>query len=301
MQKYKFNVSGFRRKQLVGHISEILNKPIQYNGVPDFSYDCGEYHIDKQGTVTGEWNLNLFAGLAERGFEPEPSKTFHLITPRGTLLMQERFDTAEEAEAAGYGNYFHHEGRDVYVKTAPDGANEHCKFFALVGEPFAPEDEVPAEDNTGRLTIEVPVLGFTPQHIENLNLMVESKAPLLKKAIGIDELPINMGLDTLQFPWFPSEPAENTECWVQFIHALCETAREKKRVTAKPQESYENEAFTMRVWLINLGLVGKEYSKIRRLLGSGLSGNSAWRFGKPEKAKPEDAPAPVTTEEPPVG
>jgi len=228
MQEFRFNVSGFRRKQLVGHISEILNKPLKYNGVPDFSYDCGNYHIDQAGTVTGDWDLNLFTGLAERGFEPE-------ITP---ITAQEESADSQYQEPAG------------------------------------------------RLTIEVPVLGFTLQHIENLNRMVESKAPLLKKALGIDELPITMRLDAIQFPWFPAEPSENAAYYVQFIYALCETAKEKKRVTAKPQEFYENEAFSMRVWLVNLGLVGREFSQIRRLLGSGLSGNSAWRYGKPEKATP---------------
>ena len=101
MQKFNFNVSGNRRKQLVGAISEILNQPIKYMGAPGFQYQVADYTIDKAGVVTGEYDLNLFVGLAERGFEPEPSKTFHLITPRGTLLIQERFDTADEAETAG--------------------------------------------------------------------------------------------------------------------------------------------------------------------------------------------------------
>jgi len=289
-KEYKFGVTGQERKRLVGAISEILNAPMKYLGAPTFAYEVGSYHIDKAGMVTGEYDLNLFVGLAERGIEPEPSKTFHLITPRGTLLIQERFDTAEEAEAAGYGMYFHHEGRDVYVKVAPDGMSEHSKHFAVVGAPFAPEAETQVEDaDTDRLTLEVPVLGFNPLHIENLTKMVLAKEALLKKALDVDELPIRIGPDTLQFPWFPSEPAENADCYAQFIHALCETAKQKKRVTAKPQDFYENEAFSMRVWLIGLGLVGKEYSKIRRLLGSGFSGNSAWRFGRPDKAKSETA------------
>jgi hypothetical protein len=91
-----------------------------------------------------------------------------------------------------------------------------------------------------------------------------------------------MGLDSIQFPWFPAEPTENADHWIQFIHALCETAKEKKRVTAKAQESFENEKFAMRVWLIGLGLIGKEYGQIRKLLAANLSGDSSWRFGKPE-------------------
>jgi hypothetical protein len=141
-------------------------------------------------------------------------------------------------------------------------------------------------------------LGFTPEQIDNLTKMVLAKEALLKKALGVEELPIRMGLDALQFPWFPAEPAENAAYWVQFIYALCETAKAKKRVTARPQETFENEKFSMRVWLIGLGLVGKEFGKIRALLGANLSGDSGWRYGKPEKSPvPAEAPAPEEVEE----
>lgn len=39
----------------------------------------------------------------------------------------------------------------------------------------------------------------------------------------------------------------------------------------------------MRVWLIGLGMVGAEYGAARKLLCKNLSGDTAWRYGKPEK------------------
>jgi hypothetical protein len=142
--EFKFNVTGQERKSLVGAISEILNTPTHYNGAPTFSYTVGEYHIDKEGTVTGEWDLRLMVGLESRGFEYEPSKTFHLITPRGTLLIQKQFLTAEDAQAEGYDMYFSHQGRGIFTK--PSGTSEHGKYFAVVGEPFKQEE--PAEEPT---------------------------------------------------------------------------------------------------------------------------------------------------------
>ena len=175
MSEYKFKVTGQERKSFVGAISELTNSPLKYLGAPTFAYEVGGYHIDKVGTVTGEYDLNLFAGLAKRGYEPEPGKTFHLITPRGTLLIQERFDTAAEAEEAGYSNYFHHKGREIYIKTNPDGATEHSKLFALVGAPFAPETpaEEPTEEPVDFLTIEIPLDGFNPESLDNLVKLVE--------------------------------------------------------------------------------------------------------------------------------
>ena len=169
-------------------------------------------------------------------------------------------------------------------------------------EVTVPEAEAPTEADTGRLTIEVPVLGFTPEHIENLNKMVLAKESLLKKVLGIDELPIRMGLDTIQFPWFPAEPTENAAYYVQFIHALCETAREKKRVTAKAKDlNGTSEKFAMRVFLINLGLIGSEYKNCRALMTQGLTGNASFADDAKYKAMQESrrkaAPALVTAEE----
>jgi len=95
----KFNPT--TRKALVKAIADILATPAKYLGMPSVAYQIGpDYHLAKDGTLTGPDSLNLMVGLAECGFEPEPDRTFYLITPRGPLLCQERYDTAAEAEAA---------------------------------------------------------------------------------------------------------------------------------------------------------------------------------------------------------
>jgi hypothetical protein len=218
MGEYRFGVKGKKRKELVSAISEILETPAKYLGVPTCNYQVGDYYIDREGTVTGEFNLTLFAALEQRGFEYEPSKTFHLITPRGTFLIQERFDTAEEANAAGYGNYFHHEGRDVYTK--PTGNGEHCKYFAVVGAPFEKvvktpetraelEAEPTSEPETDNICIELPLNGFTPETIDNLCKMVTAKEPLIKKALGVETLPIKVLENSIAFAWFNADHSEN--------------------------------------------------------------------------------------------
>ncbi len=225
MQEFKFNVTGADRKKLAGAISEILNTPMNYLGAPTFSYSIGDYSIDKNGSVTGEYNQTLFTELAGRGFEPETA-------------------TTEESQ--------------------PD-----------------------------RLAIEMPLDGFTPDSIENLCKMVKAKENLLMAALGADDLPIQVLEDRIRFPWFPlTDDAERVNAYAQLISALCTTAKEKKRVTAKAQGGFENEKFAMRVWLIGLGCVGAEYKYLRKIMGEFLGGNSAWRHGKPEQAIPTvEAPA----------
>jgi hypothetical protein len=68
--------------------------------------------------------------------------------------------------------------------------------------------------------------------------------------------------------------------YAQFIAALCKTAKAKQRVTAKAHEDYSNPKFSMRCWLISLGLSGEEFKQTRKLLLRNLSGNSAFSKGK---------------------
>lgn len=293
MQNFNFHVSGQRRKELVSAISEILNQPVKYLGMPSAAYEVGNYSIGKTGTVTGEYNLNLFVGLAERGFEPEKGKTFHLVTPRGTLLIQDRFTTEDEARATGYGHYFDHETDGIWRQVWSKSDENHHTEFAVVGEPLTePVQEILAEETAepNRLVMEYPLEDFTQESLDNLTKMVLAKEPLLKKALVAKELSIQVLDDRVCFPWFQLSGDESeVPAYTQFIAALCETAKEKKRITAKaPNSGFENERFSMRVWLMGLGLVGTEYKTARKLLMCNLSGDSGWRYGKPEAATAAD-------------
>ena len=249
MSEYRFGVKGQERKALVGAISEILNTPVNYLGAPTFAYEVGNYTIDKEGTVTGEYDPILFAGLAERGYEPE-------------IVTEPDSDQVEES----------------------------------AGDTSAAEDTLPANSPAENvLTIEVPIAGFTPKKLDILRRLIDSKAPLIKTALGVEELPIQVGKDRIGFPWFRGGlDADSINAYAQFCAALADTAKRKSRVTAQPQDVYENPAFTMRVWLIGLGLVGPEFTLIRKLMVSCQSGCSSWRYGKPVKAAEKAAPAPET-------
>ena len=246
MQEFKFSVTGAQRKELVTAISEILNTPTNYLGAPSFSYEIGDYTVDKEGTVSGKYKLGLFTGLEQKGFTYEVPETYYLITP--------------------------------------NGESEHGKHFAVVGVPFEVEETTTQEALPERLTIEIPIEGFTQDSIENLHKMVKAIEYLLMAALGVNDLPIQVLEDRICFPWFLlTEDSKRTNAYAQLISALCKTAKEKKRVTVKAQDGFENEKFTMRIWLIGLGCVGAEYKYLRKIMGEFLGGNSAFRYGKPEK------------------
>ncbi|WP_418790925.1 virulence protein [Phosphitispora sp. TUW77] len=134
------------------------------------------------------------------------------------------------------------------------------------------------------LTIEMPLEGFTEESLSNLEKLIASKAKLIQRAIGAESLPIERTESTLKFPWFKL-PVDSDEvaAYSRFVGALCAAAKEQKRVTAREKE-VDNEKFAFRVFLIRLGFVGDEYKTARKILLRSLSGNSAFKNGRPEKA-----------------
>ena len=135
----------------------------------------------------------------------------------------------------------------------------------------------------------MPLDGFDQTKIDNLNKMVTAKAPLLQASLGVKNLPIKQTETSLLFPWFRGEiNAENTAAYSTLISLLCKTAIEKKRVTAKAPETFDNEKFAMRVFLINLGLIGLEYKKCRALMMQNLTGNASFADESKYKAMQEN-------------
>jgi predicted transcriptional regulator len=160
--------------------------------------------------------------------------------------------------------------------------DENIETEEISGE-NAPEAEEPIETDTiDRLTIEYPLTNFSPEKLDNLIKLVESKGALIKQVLEIEERPIKVLNDRIAFPWFSADAdGSNVNAYAQFISALCETAIKKRRVSAKPQAAHDNPRFQMRIFLVSLGLIGGEFDHCRKLMMRGLPGDSGHRFGKP--------------------
>ena len=147
--------------------------------------------------------------------------------------------------------------------------------------PYGDDDIPDFEDlqmtESETLTIEMPLEGFTEENMSNLEKLIASKASLIKKALGVDALPIERTETTLRFPWFTFDTSgEDVSAYSRFIGALYDAAKKQQRVTAK-EHPVENEKFAFRVFLIRLGFVGDDYKSARKILLRSLSGNSAFK------------------------
>ena len=133
-----------------------------------------------------------------------------------------------------------------------------------------------AESESIGLTVSLPL---DKVMVGNLTRLLEVKGQLIKKALGISELPIEVGEDTISFPWFSKLPdADTARAYTNFIAALCKMSKEQKRITASEKE-VENEKYAFRCFLLRLGFIGAEYKTDRKILLQNLSGSSAFKSG----------------------
>ena len=152
-------------------------------------------------------------------------------------------------------------------------------FTAADDDTEATTEEVDAPES---LTISVPKDGFTDDSIVNLNHLVESKATLIKKALGAENLTITVEDDKISFPWFAGFPTpEETSAYAKFIGRLCVMAKTQKHVTAK-DKAVDNDKYAFRCFLLRLGFIGAEYKADRKILLKNLTGSSAFKGGAPD-------------------
>ena len=297
--KLGYEVTGAARKSLVGAISSELNLPTKYLGMPSAAYEVGSYYIDKTGALTGPDNLELEDALHQQGFDAETRKYDEPDTYESGLGGMGAVDYPDFDQ--------HHPGQyadpnepaseemlrqaDAWMEVQPDfedlaltGREElglgRERRENWQGENGMQASDVPdpiGEDDSCHLVIEMPLTGFTPEKLDNLAKLVNAKAPLLKAALGTDDLPIQQTADTLKFPWFGDGlDADTVQAYASLVGMICAAAKAKHRVTAQEKDP-ENKKYAMRCWLLSLGFIGDEYRVSRKILLSKLDGNSSYR------------------------
>ena len=161
----------------------------------------------------------------------------------------------------------------------------------LASEGFIAEEEISATEGRQTadseefgLTVSMPRSNFSEGALENLQALVEAKGELIRHALDVEELPIEISEDEVSFPWFEELPTpEEIKAYTHFISALSEMAINQKRITVKEKE-VENETYAFRCFLLRLGFIGKDYKDERKILLRNLTGSSAFKGG----AKNED-------------
>ena len=146
-------------------------------------------------------------------------------------------------------------------------------------------DQSHTEDDEGEpcaVCVSMPKSLFTDSNLENLKALIAAKGSLIKKALGTQDLSLEITDTKVSFPWFPSAPSpEEINAYNTFISKLCEMARNQSRVNSS-EKPIENEKYAFRCFLLRLGFIGAEYKTARKILLKNLSGSSAFKNGGTE-------------------
>lgn len=156
----------------------------------------------------------------------------------------------------------------------------------LAAQGFRTEDTITKADTGAEqlvahdgLTIQMPAASFTAEALNNLHSLIAAKGKLIRKALGVDCLPVQVEADTVSFPWFNGKTtSEEVKAYTHLITALCDMARNQKRITAKEKDT-DNDKYAFRCFLLRLGFIGTEYKEERKILLRNLTGNGAFKSG----------------------
>ena len=197
---------------------------------------------------------------------------YFTVTKDGTLLFDDRADSEEvervlEAIAAAG---FECEPQDCGEQPSREETKEAAESA----------DTAPQNKTVG-LMVEIPLDKVA---VGNLTKLLDAKGGLIKKALGVDTLPIEIQEDRVAFPWFPELPdADSVKAYTHFISALCEMSKNAKRVTVT-EKAVDNEKYAFRCFLLRLGFIGSEYKTERKILLKNLTGSSAFKNGGADHA-----------------
>ena len=161
---------------------------------------------------------------------------YFTVTKDGTLLFDDRADS-EEVER---------------VLEAIAAAGFECEPQSGEEQPSEEQSEATRtarQSETVGLTVEIPLHKVA---VGNLTKLLEAKGNLIRKALGITDLRIEVLEDRVAFPWFSQVDADSAAAYTHFISALCEMSRNAKRVTAT-EKPVDNEKYAFRCFLLRLG------------------------------------------------
>lgn len=238
-----YNVTGPERKRLVKAISDITGADAKYLGAPTFAYMVDYFTISRDGVVSFD----------DRADSEEIENLIDALVDEGFVSQVSNLGC--EADTA-----------DVAAQeAAPAESPENDTAPAT-----APQDAP-----TG-LTVAVPLEQVA---VGNLTKLLEAKGSLIKKALGLTDLPLEISEDRVSFPWFPELPGPvEARAYTHLITALCEMSKRQKRVLTT-EKAVDSEKYSFRCFLLRLGFIGAEFKEERKILLRNLTGSSAFKTG----------------------
>jgi len=243
--KLTFNVTKENKKAFAKAIGAITGEKAVYQFTPTYAFQIGDLTVNRNATLTAPDGKDLGSLL-----DALKAQGYELLKTEG----------APEKTA------------DLEAPAQPETTTQ--------GETPASDEKTKADEEAPELTVSLPL---TAANVGTLTNILSSKGDLIRHALGVTDLRINVTEDKIEFPWLTREPtADEAKAYTTFISLLCKLSKELKRASSRPVET-DNEKYAFRCFLLRLGFIGPEYKKARKILLQNLTGSAAFRNGAPAK------------------
>ena len=295
MKTYEKNV--IDRKVLVKRLEDLTGEKGKYSFVPRMAYLFTGCAVEKDGTLTVEEGMTM-------------SIIDTLITEG--LIKTNTLDAVENAEEIDPQESQNRPQPDAGAETegilAESGYEQDTVTESTASLEIS-DDEDQAVPGCDGLVISLPMDTHTHESLRRLLNLIYTRGSLISKATGgsfsvdrdllttldqnrniqtkedfIKKVEEHGGLTgitftdgTLNFTGFPfSNNYAKTAAFQQLACAISKHVIDQKRIQAKLINK-ENEKYIFRVWLIRIGMDGKDCKQARKILIENLSGHTAFR------------------------
>lgn len=280
----------------------------EYFGTNDYSFAGTAYSTwiakDAQGR---EWKLMRDGSI----YDHDDSKKCELVTP---ILHYEDMETLQEIirrlrKAGARSNPLHNCGVHIHI-----GADGHTpQTLRNLANIMASHEDLLIDAlgiDSGRLGQWCKVVDKTflqklnqvkPKTMDELeDIWYDTQAPWDSRSTHYNtsryhmlNLHATFTKGTIEFRLFQFDnPADGKynglhagqlKAYIQLCLAMSQMAKDQKSASPRAQQN-ENPKYAMRTWLLRLGFIGQEFATARDILTKRLSGDAAFRFGRPGEA-----------------
>ena len=305
------------RKDLVKRIEELTRKKARYTFVPRCAFEIGEFTVEKDGSLTTTNDADeLIIGILTKegmiGALINEDDTTVEVLPEISIAAETTEEWGEEEEQPGDEPFEDETEFSEECEPEPESIPENDDETDE-SNLSQDEDDYSGTEEPLNSRIAFSLNAHTVQSLTNLICMIHSRGALISKATGgtffadkemvdsiLDEATFHsvsdlisyirvwdetdtplMGIsfddDKLIFDGFgKAKDAEHVHTFMKLAAAMNKMSIMQKRVQAKDVDD-SNEKYSLRVWLIRLGLNGAEFKSDRKRLMAPLSGHSAFR------------------------
>lgn len=302
------------RKELVKRLEELTRKKARYTFVPRCAFEVGEFTVEKNGelTTTNDADELIIGILTKEGMIGaliSEDETPVEVPPEISLAAETTEEWGDDEQLEDEQPFIEESPEEV-SESEPEIIPESDMDESRDSVYKNAESE---SDEYLCTRISFSLNAHTVKSLTNLICMIHSRGPLISKATDgtffadkelvdsiLDEnvfrsvnelisyvrewgemstplMGISFDDDKLTFDGFgQAQDAEHVQTFMKLAAAMNKMAITQKRVQAKDVDD-SNEKYSLRVWLIRLGLNGKDCKADRKRLMENLSGHTAFR------------------------